>query len=103
MKVKAFKKEYYEVELDEQQCEKVYLSYPATSAQLLKRLESNFIKDIQKADKIYGLRYSAEMWLTEDPQTTDPILHRNATPTEIDFFATIQTMKNILLSKEISK
>jgi len=105
MQVKAYRKEYYEVELDEQQCEQVYMSYPATSEQLLKRLEDKFIQEIQKRERVYDIWYCSteNTWFTENLQTMQTTLYRKASASEIDFFETMQTMKNILLSREISK
>jgi len=104
MFVKGFQKEYFEVELDSQELRNVWNAYPATSMDLLNRLQQKFTQEVQKADKAYDLHYNAEYgtWLT-DGETMETVLHRHATPTEIDFFETIQTLKNILLSKEISK
>jgi len=108
MKVKVFKKEYSEMEMDAKDVVSFFNTCDVTYEQLLNKLEKKLVQDIEqsaRSEYVYGIQLSSDekYWTTMEPQTMNNIKWRDVSPTEQALFDDIKRLKQTIFALKLIK
>ena len=103
MKVKAYTKEYLEVELDQNTVESLFMTHDMSLRTIINKLQETFISTIRKKETDDTFCFKDGKFYTLDMGGTyDDIYYRDPTPTEQEFLDTIEELRKSIFVIELS-